>query len=116
MRVRRICSTLVSWLLLACAVASVLPPAHHHGLDGALPGESAISLHACGALERHVPLESFEQCPACRLSMQRMGFPVSPDAPSLTVDVVGAVIPFTCDVPRSSFLLLPDRRGPPFSV
>jgi len=99
--------------LLTYVLAGVAPLIHHHTFAIRLTAEAGVTTHACGAFERHIPLDSIHGCFTCWQSSQRQSTPAEGVSAGYARIVADVVPELRLRQPRSFSWLLPDKRGPP---
>lgn len=104
---------LVVVMVLLYTLGWVAPLFHHHALEFRSVADPSLAAHTCGAIEHHIPLESFHGCVICWQTSQRESLPVE----WVVAARLDAVVEDLFDVRTSrihpAFVLLPDKRGPP---
>ena len=106
-------TTAVLTALLMLWTGSMSEASHHDIVSGRIPGGPIIAQHACGASERHIPIERVHPCVICAQASQRVSTPPVFFTPEQMVFVI-VVDPGSPRGQHSTLAyLFSGKRGPP---
>jgi len=110
-RLRRITTLMV---VAAFSLTGPLQELEHRHVNSGNPlSGAALTSHACGAKERHIPLDRIHQCAACAQKTQRVSTPFT-SAVAIAFSGISPVgPPGRLGFPVVCAHLIPQKRGPP---
>jgi hypothetical protein len=104
------------FVLLAYILTGLfLEVAHHDDISLGSGSPQALTTHACGAHEIHVPLDNLHPCLACYQASQRVSTPAASFIPDAGTFLSLAVISNPDEQFLSTDYLYTGKRGPPLS-